>query len=224
MGINVCSELRNIIPNLNQFLDQIVEITQIHRDNNLIEFARVLELKVVLKGSPITSQGFGHSLDHNSKDGTRIRICGRIARIARAIPKSSDFEPFLNLTNTIVRQEKNDKDEKKVKPEEWRTFGNVGDSCLGELIVHLSVASVEIEGKDEKQGNERGGGENGEGATLDDQELSSVGTAMAGDLTAGGVPDRQELGEEGGWARYATVVATELDEHEYANAHQSSDG
>lgn len=111
-----------------------------------------------------------------------------------------------------------------MKPEERRTFSNVCYGGLGKLIVHLGGTRVEIKRKNEKQGEERGGGEDGEGATLDEEELGGIGTAVAGDLPASGVPDGEELGEEGGGAWNAAVVAAQLHQNEDAYAEQGSDG
>ena len=94
-----------------------------------------------------------------------------------------------------------------MKPEERRTFSNVCYGGLGKLIVHLGGAGVEIEGENEKQGEERGGGEDSESAAFDDEELGCIGTAVSGNLPAGGVPDGEKLSEEGGGAGDAAVVA-----------------
>lgn len=47
---------------------------------------------------------------------------------------------------------------------------------------------------------------------------------MAGDFSAGGVPDGEELGGEGGGAGHAAVVAAELDEEEDEDAEEGADG
>lgn len=88
------------------------------------------------------------------------------------------------------------------------------DGGLGEEIVDGGRAEIEVEWEKGEEGEEGRGRENGEGAALDNKELRGVGTTVEGDLTGSGVPNSKELGSESSGARYATVIATELDDNE----------
>lgn len=47
---------------------------------------------------------------------------------------------------------------------------------------------------------------------------------MAGNLTAGGVPDGKELSEQSGWPRNKAMVAAELEEDKDEDATEEADG
>lgn len=111
-----------------------------------------------------------------------------------------------------------------MNPEQRRTFRDVIHGGLRELIVHRSSTTVEIEGENNTQGENRDGKKDGAASALDKEELGGVGAAVGGDLAAGGVPDCEELGEDGCGAWHAAVVAAELDEEEDEDARESSDG
>lgn len=95
---------------------------------------------------------------------------------------------------------------------------------LGELVAEHSAPCVEIQRKHDQHRQDGDRQEQAAAASLDQEKLRGVGTAVAGDFSAGGVPDGEELGGEGGRSGHAAVVAAELDEEEDEDAEEGADG
>ncbi|KAL0001361.1 hypothetical protein SO802_015142 [Lithocarpus litseifolius] len=110
-----------------------------------------------------------------------------------------------------MNQDDDDYDEEEMDPEQKRAFGDVVDRCFEELVVvQRSGAGVEVDRENQEDREESDGVEYGEAFAFDQEELSGVGAAVAGDLATRGVPDGEELGEEGGGTGDPAVVAAEL--------------
>lgn len=83
---------------------------------------------------------------------------------------------------------------KEGEPEQRRAWPDVGDGGASKLISEGRRSGPEIEWQPGAEGNESDSEEDGEASALDEQELSSIGAAMEGDLGGGGVVDGEELG------------------------------
>ena len=124
-----------------------------------------------------------------------------------------------------MNQNHDDYDEEEMDPEQRRAFGDVVDRRFEELVVvQRSCAGVEVHRENQEDREKSDGGEYGEASAFDQEELSGVGAAVAGDLATRSVPDGEELGEEGGGAWDPTVVAAELDGEEDDDAADGADG
>lgn len=124
-----------------------------------------------------------------------------------------------------MNQNDDDDDEEEMDPEQGRAFGDVVDRRFEELVVvQRSGAGVDVDRENQEDREKSDGGEYGEASAFDQEELSGVGAAVAGDLATRGVPDGEELGEEGGGTGDPMVVAAELDGEEDDDAADGADG
>lgn len=105
-----------------------------------------------------------------------------------------------------------------MQPEKGGAFLDVRDHRLRELVAEQRGSRVEIQREHDGESEDGDGEEEHEAPAFDEEELSGVGAAVAGDLAAGGGPDGEELGEESGGAGHAAVVAAELEEEEDGDA------
>lgn len=110
-----------------------------------------------------------------------------------------------------------------MNPKQRRTFRNMVDSCLGELVVQHRSPSVEVNRKQNNKGERCNGQENGTASTFDEKKLSSIGAAVAGDFTSSGVPYGKKLATNRGGARHTAVVAPQLHQEENQETEQSAD-
>lgn len=106
-----------------------------------------------------------------------------------------------------MNQKHHDNGEKEVNPEKRGALLYVRDRGSGEAVVDDGGASGEVEREEDGDSEHSEREEEGAAAALDEKELRGVSAAVAGDFAAGGVPDGEELGGEGGGPRYAAVVA-----------------
>lgn len=116
-----------------------------------------------------------------------------------------------------------DYSEKEMNPKQRRTFLDVVDGRLGELVVQHGGAGVEVKREQRDDGERRDEKEDGAAAAFDEEELRGVGAAVAGDFAAGGVPDGEELAGDRGGSRHSAVVAAKLHQEEYQEAAQGAD-
>ncbi|XP_023893105.1 spore wall protein 2-like [Quercus suber] len=113
----------------------------------------------------------------------------------------------------------------EMDPEQRRAFGDVVDRRFEELVVvQGSDAGVEFDRENQEDREESNGGEYGEASAFDLEELSSGGVVVAGDLATCGVPDGEELGEEGSGIKDSAVVTAELDGEEDDDAADGANG
>ncbi|KAK9984320.1 hypothetical protein SO802_033845 [Lithocarpus litseifolius] len=111
-----------------------------------------------------------------------------------------------------MNQDDDDYDEEEMDPEQKRAFGDVVDRRFEELVVvQRSDAGVEVDRENQEDQEESDEVEYGEAFAFEQKELSGVGAAVAGDLATRGVPDGEELGEEGGGTGDPAMVTAELD-------------
>lgn len=107
-------------------------------------------------------------------------------------------------------------------PEQSRTFLDVDNCRLREFVAQQSSPGVEIERKHYQNRKDSYREEQTAASAFDQEELRGVGAAVVGDLSAGGVPDGEELGGKGGGAGHAVVVAAELHEDKDEHAEESA--
>lgn len=98
------------------------------------------------------------------------------------------------------------------------------NGSFGELVRHCRGSRIQVERKEDREGEERKGEEETAASSLDEEELGGVSTTMEGDLATRGMPDGEELGRDGGGSRQSAVIAAELEEDKDEDTCHGADG